>query len=110
MPYGLPTGAIEKIVNVFRRDARIHHVWLYGSRAKGTERIGSDIDLCIESPKLTLSDLGNCEMEIDDLLLPWKVDLTLLHAIDSPKLVAEIKTHAIDLLAHSETKCLSSSR
>lgn len=43
---------------------------LYGSGAKGNYRPGSDIELAL-----------------DDLLLPWKIDLSLYSQIDNPALV-----------------------
>lgn len=56
----------------------------------GTYRPGSDIDLCIEAESLGLSELLSIENRIDDLLLPWKVDLSLLHTIDNPALKKHI--------------------
>ena len=43
---------------------------LYGSRALGTCRPGSDIDLCIEGESLGLTELLSIENRMDDLLLP----------------------------------------
>ena len=50
---------------------------IYGSRAKGDFRLGSDIDLTFRGSNLThnlMLEIGN---QIDDLLLPYKVDLSL---------------------------------
>lgn len=70
---------------------QIQQVILYGSRAKGTQRNGSDIDLAIQGEELTLPQLLKIENELDDLLLPYHVDLTLLHQIDNPKLAEHIR-------------------
>lgn len=101
MSFGLPPAVIDKLVEIFREDARIQNVWLYGSRALGRERPGSDIDLCIEGNALQLNDLFAIEMRIDDLLLPWKVDLALKHLINNPELIEHIQRVGIDLLAKS---------
>ena len=98
MAIGLPDAAIRPLGAVFAGDARIHAEWLYGSRALGRERAGSDIDLCIEGPTLGLDDLYALENRIDDLLLPWKVGLSLMHKIDDPALLDHIRRTGIDLL------------
>lgn len=38
-----------------------------------------------------VSDLMAIENQIDDLLLPWTVDLSLLHHIDNPELIDHIR-------------------
>lgn len=88
--YGLPAHAAEKLPDVFRTHRKIRRVILYGSRAMGWERTGSDIDLCIEAEELNVPQLLSIESPIDDLLLPWKVDLTLRHKIDNPALLEHI--------------------
>ena len=98
MPFGLPDHAVRQLGELFGGDPRIQAVWLYGSRALGRERPGSDIDLCIEGPVLGLDDLYALENRIDDLLLPWKVDLSLMHKIDNPALLDHIRRVGLDLL------------
>ena len=88
--YGLPTSVLEKIVSVFERYPQIDKVVLYGSRAMGNYRHGSDIDLCIESTTLSLSDLLAIETQLDDLLLPWKIDLSIKNSIDNAALLDHI--------------------
>ena len=57
----------------------------------GTHLPGSDIDLCIEAESFGLTELLCIENRIDDLLLPWKLDLSLLHKIDNPALLDHIR-------------------
>lgn len=89
--YGLPEETIAKLCGVFSQYPAIKSVQLYGSRAKGNYRPGSDIDLSIQAPALGLSDLLAIENQIDDLLLPWTVDLSLLHQIDNLELIDHIR-------------------
>lgn len=88
--YGLPLAAIEKLRAVFKAHPKVKSVLLYGSRAKGNYRTGSDIDLCIEN-EITLDELLKIDSEIDDLLLPWSVDLSLYQKIENPQLQESIK-------------------
>ena len=92
---GLPDTAIEKIRAEFNRYPEIQRVILFGSRAIGTYQVGSDIDLCIEAESLNLTQLLKIENALDELLLPWKIDLSLKHFIDNPALLAHIRAYGI---------------
>jgi predicted nucleotidyltransferase len=91
LSFGLPAEAVEKLCGVFQGWPQIQRVVLYGSRAKGSFRPGSDIDLTIEGEQLSLSQLLAIENQIDDLLLPWMVDISLKHRIDNPALLDHIE-------------------
>ena len=91
LEHGLPQHAVDRLRDVFRQWPQIEGVILYGSRAKGNYRHDSDIDLCVVGPDLGIADLLKLEGEIDDLLLPWKVDLSLYHLIEDPELLGHIK-------------------
>jgi predicted nucleotidyltransferase len=93
--FGLSEKVIKKIHDVFIQYKGINKVILYGSRAKGTNRYNSDIDLCIEGEMLNLTQLLKIENELDDLLLPWKIDLCLKHQIDNPDLLQHIQNEGI---------------
>jgi len=89
------------LITPLRREPRVHKIWLYGSRALGRQKPGSDIDLCLDAPTLGLSELARLEAQVDDLLLPWKVDLALLHQISNPDLLAHIQRVGVDLAANT---------
>ncbi|MFE8073395.1 nucleotidyltransferase domain-containing protein [Marinobacteraceae bacterium S3BR75-40.1] len=88
---GIPSPALEGIKDVFGRHPDIWRATLYGSRAKGTHRSGSDIDLVLTAPELTWEEFNKVVSEIDDLLLPWKVDLALEHQIENQDLLDHIQ-------------------
>jgi predicted nucleotidyltransferase len=91
MQYGLKPDTITKINGVLAAHTEIEQAILYGSRAKGNYRDGSDIDLCLVGETLTLTQLLKIENGLDDLLLPYKIDLSLFHALDNPELVDHIR-------------------
>ena len=88
--YGLKDTVIEKIQKVFSKYEAIDKALLFGSRAKGNHRNGSDIDLSLVGETLDLQLLFRIENEIDDLLLPYKIDLSIFHNIENPDLIAHI--------------------
>ncbi|MFL9811802.1 nucleotidyltransferase domain-containing protein [Stutzerimonas sp. VN223-3] len=102
--FGLPARAIDKLNDVFQGWPQIQRVVLYGSRAKGNFQAGSDIDLTIEADALSLSQLLALENQIDELLLPWMVDLSLKRHIDNPALLDHIRRVGVPFYTrHDET-------
>jgi len=97
--YGLPAGALDQILGLLQSDPAVETVLLYGSRALGRQRPGSDIDLCLVAPTLGLGELLQLQARLDDLLLPWAIDLQLHHKIDHPPLLEHIDRVGIRLRA-----------
>ena len=86
---GLPEKDIGAIQKTLRQFPKITEAILYGSRAKGSYRPGSDIDLTLIG-ELSHQDLLDIEATLDDLLLPYKIDLSLHHQLDNPQLIDHI--------------------
>lgn len=95
---GLSPDVIQRIQEVFSRFSQIDSVLLYGSRAKGTFRQGSDIDLAIvlkpdaSTDSRLITDIAEA---LDDLDLIYSIDLSLLQQIDNPALVERIKRDGV---------------
>lgn len=89
--FGLKPAHIDAINQCFAHYPAIERVVVYGSRAKGNYRPGSDIDLTIVDNGLSFGELMRLENELDDLLLPYKIDLSLKRHINNPDLLAHIE-------------------
>ena len=90
MRFGLSDEVIGRIKSVFLRHPLIDEVILYGSRAKGNFKTGSDIDLTIKGEQMNLSTLYKIERELDNLMLPYSFDLSFWSHIDNPDLLEHI--------------------
>ena len=88
--FGLSEETITKLKDVFIKWNAIDTVIIYGSRAKGNYREGSDIDLTITG-NLSLTDLLKIENEIDDLMLIYKFDISLMGQIENESLISHIQ-------------------
>nr|VFJ70132.1 MAG: Nucleotidyltransferase domain-containing protein [Candidatus Kentron sp. FM]VFJ70502.1 MAG: Nucleotidyltransferase domain-containing protein [Candidatus Kentron sp. FM]VFK14754.1 MAG: Nucleotidyltransferase domain-containing protein [Candidatus Kentron sp. FM] len=88
--FGLDQTVIDKINGVLAGFASIEKAMLYGSRAKGNHRPGSDIDLAIVGSGVTQEELLEMDGELDDLLLPYTIDLCRFHEIRNPDLIGHI--------------------
>jgi len=99
--FGLPDDAVARIRGICAAHASIERVLVYGSRAKGNWREGSDIDLVMYG----LPDSNEYALivnELDDLMLPWKIDLSYYSTIDNPALVEHIDRVGLVLYERSK--------
>jgi uncharacterized protein len=78
---GVPELAQHQLLQVLAAWPQVKAIWLFGSRAMGRYQSGSDIDLCLDAPLLSHQDRLRLMAAVDDLLLPWQVDLVLRHEL-----------------------------
>ena len=63
---------------------------IYGSRARGTNHIASDIDITLKGKALTYLQLALLDAKIEELYLPYFVDLSLFSMLKNPDLLESI--------------------
>lgn len=97
---GLPTTVLASIMEVLNRHPNIEQAIIYGSRAMGKYRPGSDIDLTLKGT-LSYGELLVIETELDDLMLPYKIDLSLYSQLDNPDLIDHIQRVGKELFQRS---------
>ncbi len=89
--FGLFRDVVQKIADVFAKHPNILEVVLYGSRAKGDYKPGSDIDMTLKGKGVTLEQLNTISNELDDLLLPYIFDLSIFDHIKNPDMLGHIE-------------------
>lgn len=99
---GLTNKEIESIQSVFSKYQQIEEVLLYGSRAKGNYKPASDIDLTIKGKNIDLTLQSEIEVDLDDLLLPFKFDISIYDRITNAEFIDHINSVGKKLY----TKCL----
>jgi predicted nucleotidyltransferase len=97
-PTGLSPDMIAKIRTYFAGEARVTRIVLFGSRAKGTWRIGSDIDLCAYGSDIQISDAARWKDDLEESLFPWSVDMVAFSLINNPALREHIERVGVSLL------------
>ena len=90
LDFGLKKETIDAINGVFRQFPEVESAVIYGSRAKGNFRPNSDIDLTIKGSRLDLTSLLRIETALDELLLPYKIDVSIFHHIENKELLEHI--------------------
>jgi len=89
--FGLGESVIALIREVFQAHPEVEEVWLYGSRAKGNYKVGSDIDLTMKGDDVGLPLLSVISQELYDLPIPYTVDLSVFSNINNDALIEHIE-------------------
>ena len=104
MKYGLRDSDIVHIIDAIQQFPEIAEVVLFGSRAKGNYKKGSDVDLAIKGDRLTYeitARLADCLNE--EKPLPYFFDVVHYEAIAEPKLKEHIDRVGVKLLTPEKT-------
>ncbi len=101
--HGLSPQTVERIQDVLSHHPEVRRAVLFGSRAKGTARPGSDIDLALYGDGLDWRVLGRIEDELDDLLLPYSFSLLHHDARTDAELAAHIARVGLPFYQRGET-------
>jgi predicted nucleotidyltransferase len=91
MNHGLTSQTVDRIRSVLARFPQVDKAVLYGSRAKGNYKRGSDIDLTLFGSGLNASVLSQISSGLDDLLLPQKIDMSVFSKISHSDLIEHIR-------------------
>lgn len=94
MNHGLSAQTVSAIHAVLARHPKVQRAVLYGSRAKGNYQPGSDIDLTLfagDDQEINTHEIADILDEVDDLLLPYTMDLSAFAKIDNEAVRAHIQ-------------------
>jgi predicted nucleotidyltransferase len=93
---GINQQELANILSIFRNHPEIKKVILFGSRAKGTARPNSDIDLAVDGVSSSLQ-IEALAMELDELALPYKFDVQSLAGIRNSALADHIARVGVEI-------------
>lgn len=97
MKYGLDDKYFNALISVFPRHPEVDSVILYGSRAKGNYKPFSDIDITLKGSTLTRQHLGQIFTEIDDLLLPYFLDISIYDKLTDKGFIEAIDKSGVEI-------------
>ena len=101
--YGLSERTLSTLDSIFCKYPGIRQAVLYGSRAKGKYRTGSDIDLTLKTgDEFSFKDLLNITGDFDDSDLPYFVDVSIYDKLSNPDLKAHIDRVGKVLYSHEK--------
>ncbi len=88
--YGLSEKTFAAVCCVLARHPEIEQAILFGSRAKGTFKPGSDIDLVLKGQGLSQRILNRVYDELDDLPIPYEFSIVLDDKMTDPEVRAHV--------------------
>ena len=94
---GLNDQESAVLQSLFAANERITEVILYGSRAKGTYKPFSDVDIVLVGDNLMRTDVNKLYAAIDTTSLPYKFDISLLASLKNEELIAHIERVGITI-------------
>ncbi len=88
--FGISPEILAAIRQVMAEYGEIQRVLVFGSRAKGTFRAGSDIDLAVFAPHMNSSQFTQLWLDLNDLPLVFKLDVLHWDVLANPHLKDKI--------------------
>ncbi|WP_434511246.1 nucleotidyltransferase family protein [Desulfitobacterium sp. AusDCA] len=95
MRFGLDEELLKAIITCLRKEPTLNKAILFGSRARGTYRYNSDIDIAIECRRDIPVDLI---MDIEEAAGVYKTDIVNLGNIRNMELLKSIEKDGVNLL------------
>ncbi|HEY8900757.1 MAG TPA: nucleotidyltransferase domain-containing protein [Chthoniobacterales bacterium] len=97
MNHGLTELTVQRINEVLSRFPEVESAVLFGSRAKGVHRRGSDVDLALRGNDLDWRLPGRIDDALDEMLLPYRFSLILWNDRTDPEVDAHIRRVGVPL-------------
>jgi len=89
--FGLKPTDLEIICGVLAKESVIEQAILFGSRAKGNYKPGSDIDIALKGKKLTSDIITRVSFQLnEETTMPYQFDILNYHTIREPSLQEHI--------------------
>jgi len=89
--FGLTVRDMETIREVFKKYPQVEIVYLFGSRAMGTHRLGSDVDLAIMQPPVGDETVRRLKADFAESSLPYQIDVIAFPDLSHTELKAHIQ-------------------
>ena len=91
MLFGLTDKDIELIRSAVEAHSEIEEVLVFGSRAMGNHKSGSDVDLAVKGNGVSLRTISRLGAQLnEELPLPYQFDVIDYASIDTPALKEHI--------------------
>jgi predicted nucleotidyltransferase len=99
---GLSDAELQTLRTVFARLPEIEEVVLFGSRALGTHRPSSDIDLAIKGKDITLDTLAKLRYILEEETnLPYFFDVVVYDRVENEELKRAIDGGGVNIFLNS---------
>lgn len=90
-PFGFKQNDIEKIISILCKQDEVEQAFIFGSRAKGNYKNGSDVDIALKGKNLNFKITSHISCLLnEETNMPYKFDVLNYHTISNRDLVEHI--------------------
>ena len=90
MKWGLSPFILDCLTDILKKFPDVKTATIFGSRAKGTYKNYSDIDIAIHAPDMTATDFARLNFEIQETPIVYKMDVVHFDKVGNQELAAKI--------------------
>ena len=101
---GLSPFVLGILGKLFTQYPEIEKVLIFGSRATGRFRAGSDIDLAVFAPDLSDQAFAQLALELDEQPIAFNMDILHFDRLNDPTLTQQILDHGKTLYQPSANR------
>ena len=95
--FGLLDTDIETIILTLRKHPKVERACIFGSRAKGNFKNGSDVDIALKGADLDLDTMSRISYWLnEETNMPYKFDILIYDSIDEVILKEQIDRVGIE--------------
>ena len=95
--FGLLNSDIENIILILNKQTKIENAFIFGSRAKGNFKNGSDVDIALKGTELDFDTVSQISYLLnEETNMPYKFDVLDYNKINEPQLKEHIDRVGIE--------------
>ena len=89
--FGLKPEDVESMIGIIKQHYEIEEAIIFGSRAKGNYKTGSDIDIALKGGEVNHITTSNISYKLnEETLMPYKFDVLNYHTVANEDLAKHI--------------------
>jgi predicted nucleotidyltransferase len=89
--FGLSENDLAAMTDVLSQFSSVYQALIFGSRAKGNYKPGSDVDLVVKGDSLSFDDITRIGYLLnEETMMPYRFDVLHYETITAPELVDHI--------------------
>ena len=103
--FGLKGTDLENIISVISQHPEVEEAYIFGSRALGNFKRGSDVDIALKGEKLNFEITTHIGYLLnEETIMPYKFDVLNYHTINNTDLSRHIDRVGIDFFTRQSIR------
>ena len=96
--FGLLERDMDSIIAVLIKQPTVEKSFIFGSRAKGNFKKGSDVDLALKGKDLNFDVISQISYQLnEETKMPYNFDVLNYHTLEEPDLINHIDRIGIEI-------------